>query len=143
MSITNLNLNIDSIDQLAEAGKTVYTFSANQKIFLFYGDMGAGKTTFIKAICKNLGVTEETSSPTFSIVNEYQSPQGIIYHFDFYRLKAESEAFDFGYEDYFYSGNYCFIEWPEKIPNLLPEHYVKINLTAKDDGQRVLYAEIV
>ncbi|MNK97596.1 tRNA threonylcarbamoyladenosine biosynthesis protein TsaE [compost metagenome] len=83
--------------------------------------MGAGKTTFIKALCEVLEVQDNTSSPTFSIVNEYNSSKGPIFHFDFYRIKEEEEAYDFGYEDYFYSGNYCFVEWPNKIPNLIPE----------------------
>jgi len=110
--------------------------SATSRIFLFYGDMGAGKTTLIKALCEQLGVTEPATSPTFSIVNEYIGKDNKIYHFDFYRLKTETEAFDMGYEEYFYSDAYCFIEWPEKIPNLLPEHYNMVEITVQPDNSR-------
>ena len=109
-----------------------------QKILLFYGEMGAGKTTLIKAFCAALGVKDSVSSPTFSIVNEYHYPAGIIYHFDFYRLKNQTEALDLGVEEYFYSGNYCLIEWPEKIPDLLPENYLKISIEVQSDQQRKL-----
>ncbi|MVN20171.1 tRNA (adenosine(37)-N6)-threonylcarbamoyltransferase complex ATPase subunit type 1 TsaE [Mucilaginibacter arboris] len=110
----------------------------NQKILLFYGEMGAGKTTFIKAFCAALVVTDTVSSPTFSIVNEYEYPEGIVYHFDFYRLKNQAEALDIGVEEYFYSGNYCLIEWPEKIPDLLPENSLKILVEVQPDQQRKL-----
>ncbi|HLA56621.1 MAG TPA: tRNA (adenosine(37)-N6)-threonylcarbamoyltransferase complex ATPase subunit type 1 TsaE [Flavobacterium sp.] len=108
------------------------------KVILFNGEMGAGKTTFIKALSKELGVTDTTSSPTFSLVNEYQSNDGLVYHFDVYRLKSETEALDMGIEEYLYSGNWCFIEWAEKIPNLLPEVYSVVNLWALPDGNRKL-----
>ena len=98
--------------------------------------MGMGKTTFIKELCRQLGVDGVVSSPTFSIVNEYDSKGESIYHFDFYRLKNEQEAYDFGYEEYFYSGNYCFVEWPEKIENLLPEDAVLISITGDEHGNR-------
>jgi len=98
--------------------------------------MGAGKTTFVKHLCKQLNVQDSTSSPTFSIVNEYESPAGPVYHFDFYRIKDEQEAFDFGYEEYFYSGAYCFVEWPEKIPNLLPEEAKEIHISILDATTR-------
>lgn len=95
----------------------------SEKVIAFKGEMGAGKTTMINALCKAFGVEDATSSPTFSLVNEYEGADGeILYHFDFYRLEDESEAFDMGYEDYFYSGNFCFIEWPEKVVNLLPDN---------------------
>lgn len=97
-----------------------------------------GKTTLIKELCRQLGVKENVSSPTFSIVNEYAAKEGNIYHFDFYRLKDEQEAFDFGYEEYFYSGEYCFVEWPEKIENLLPEDAVSISITANSEGERTI-----
>jgi tRNA threonylcarbamoyladenosine biosynthesis protein TsaE len=109
-----------------------------QKILLFYGEMGAGKTTFIKAFCAALGVEDNVSSPTFSIVNEYAYPKGVIYHFDFYRLKTQTEALDLGLEEYLYSGNYCLIEWPEKIPDLLPENYLQILIEVQPDQQRKL-----
>lgn len=109
-----------------------------KKIFAFYGSMGAGKTTFIKSICESMGVTDPISSPTFSIVNEYLSADGHkIYHFDFYRIKSLDEAYDMGCEEYLYSNAYCFIEWPEKVAELLPENYVKVNITVKDE-QRVI-----
>jgi tRNA threonylcarbamoyladenosine biosynthesis protein TsaE len=98
--------------------------------------MGAGKTTLIKELCKQLQVTDQAASPTFSIVNEYHSPQGNVYHFDFYRLKEEQEALDLGYEEYFFSGNYCFIEWPEKIPNLLPEEVVSVTIELGEKNER-------
>jgi tRNA threonylcarbamoyladenosine biosynthesis protein TsaE len=116
-------------------------FAADARIFLFYGDMGAGKTTLIKAICEHLGVTEPATSPTFAIVNEYVGGKQKIYHFDFYRLKNESEALDMGYEEYFYSGACCFIEWPEKIPSLLPEHYVSVKISVTGEGSRAINIE--
>ena len=109
----------------------------NRNVFAFYGEMGAGKTTFIKAICSTLGVTETITSPTFSIVNEYEKSEGEpIFHFDFYRIKNIEEAYDFGYEDYFYSGHLCFIEWPELVEPLLPENVVKVQIVIEDNGQR-------
>lgn len=116
-----------------------YFLAANPpKVVLFKGEMGAGKTTFIKALCLALGVKSPTSSPTFSLVNEYEATEGLIYHFDMYRLKNETEALDFGIEDYLYSGNWCFIEWPEKIPNLIPDVHLVVSLTVTADGKRLL-----
>ncbi len=113
----------------------------DKKIFAFYGEMGVGKTTLITAICKELGVTDGISSPTFSLVNEYKSAKGEkIFHFDFYRIKSISEAYDMGYEDYFYTNAYCFIEWPEKIEELLPENCIKIKMSKKGEA-RVLLME--
>ena len=109
------------------------------KVILFHGEMGVGKTTLIKQLCKNLGVTTATSSPTFSLVNEYETIENqSIYHFDFYRLKNETEALDMGADDYFYSGNWCFIEWADKIPNLIPEDHVLISIQVLEDGTRHL-----
>ncbi len=113
-------IEVNQLSELDHAAKLLLKSFPDDRVFLFYGNMGAGKTTFIKAICEVLEVQDNTSSPTFSIVNEYKSSKGPIFHFDFYRIKEEEEAYDFGYEDYFYSGNYCFVEWPNKIPNLLP-----------------------
>ena len=111
----------------------------NHKIFAFYGEMGAGKTTFIKALCKEAGVTDMVSSPTFALVYEYRTTSGIvIYHFDFYRIKTPSELFDLGYEDYLYSGNICFIEWPELAENLLPKETVKVKIDINPDNTRRL-----
>jgi tRNA threonylcarbamoyladenosine biosynthesis protein TsaE len=110
-----------------------------EKVILFNGEMGAGKTTFIKALCAALGVHDATASPTFSLVNEYVSDTGeILYHFDVYRLKNEMEALDMGIEEYLYSGNYCFIEWAEKIPNLVPERHSVVTLSVLPDGNRKL-----
>ena len=135
-----MEFNISSAEELAGVAEQVLKFAGNERVFLFYGDMGAGKTTFIKQLCSVLGVVDATSSPTFSIVNEYSSPSGSVFHFDFYRLKRESEAMDLGYEDYFYSGNYCFIEWPEKIPNLLPNNFIKIEIKVTGETERRIYA---
>ena len=108
-----------------------------RNVFAFYGEMGAGKTTLIKAICNALDVNETVTSPTFAIINEYKRSNGEpIFHFDFYRIKDMEEAYDFGYEDYFYSGQLCFIEWPELIEPLLPENVVKVQIVIEDNGQR-------
>ena len=111
------------------------------KIICFSGEMGAGKTTFIKALVKNLGGEDSGNSPTFGLVNQYNHPSGKIlgYHFDFYRLNDELEALDIGVEEYFYSGNYCLVEWPEKIPNLLPDRYLQVSLEVQPDQRRTIY----
>jgi tRNA threonylcarbamoyladenosine biosynthesis protein TsaE len=109
------------------------------KVILFHGEMGVGKTTLIKQLCKTLGVTSTTSSPTFSLVNEYETIDNqIVYHFDFYRLKNEMEALDMGADDYFYSGNWCFIEWAEKIPSLIPDEHAVITIELVENGKRHL-----
>ena len=125
-------------EALPDAAKWLIDNAGDKRVFVFQAPMGAGKTTFIKAICDFLKVEDSTSSPTFSIVNEYSSAQGPIYHFDFYRLKNEQEAFDLGYEEYFYSDNYCFIEWPEKIPNLIPEDAAIVQIEVADDQSRTI-----
>lgn len=132
---------VDKVEDLAAAAERMIAQYPQERIFLFYGHMGAGKTTFINALCAALEVQDSTSSPTFSIVNEYASSHGPLFHFDFYRLKDESEALDLGYEEYFYSGNYCFVEWPEKIENLLPSHYLKITIEAIDNQSRSISVE--
>lgn len=110
----------------------------NSKIFLFYGEMGVGKTSFIKKFCEELRVSDTVSSPTFSIVNQYSNVNDeIIYHFDFYRTEKKEEVFDIGYEEYLFSSSYCFIEWPEKIEDLLPTNYLKINMKL-DDNNRII-----
>jgi tRNA threonylcarbamoyladenosine biosynthesis protein TsaE len=120
-----------TLEQLSTIAKSILDDFGNKKIFLFYGSMGAGKTTLIKELVHQLGIEDVANSPTFAIVNEYLSKEkGTIYHFDFYRLEEETEALDMGYEDYFYSDSYCFVEWPEKIPNLLPENVIKIDIIA-------------
>jgi tRNA threonylcarbamoyladenosine biosynthesis protein TsaE len=111
-------------------------FAGNVKTFLFEGDMGAGKTTLIKSICTELGMKEMASSPTYSIVNEYEYPGGKIYHFDFFRIKTQNEAYDIGFEEYLASGDFCFIEWPQNIPDLWPQNYVKITISVGEVGLR-------
>jgi len=133
-----MDVPVKSIDDLKIAANKLIQFGEQEKIFLFYGDMGAGKTTFIKSLCACLGAKENVTSPTFSIVNEYRGATNKIYHFDFYRLKKQDEALDMGYEEYFYSGDYCFIEWPEKIAGLLPKHYVRVNIQILSNNQRML-----
>ena len=130
--------NLHSLD--SAASQILSTFSEH-RVFALFGKMGAGKTTFIKALCRRLHVKDIVNSPTFAIVNEYINTEGeSIYHFDFYRLKKESEAIDIGYEEYIYSGCYCFMEWPEMIENLLPERYITIRLEADDDTEvRTIY----
>lgn len=123
-----------------EIGKVAERLLKNSasKVFLFYGKMGVGKTTLIKELVKQLGVAEISNSPSFSIVNEYGTPQGTIYHFDFYRIKDIHEAFDIGLEDYLYNGDYIFIEWPEKIDGLLPQDANKIIIEKNENGSRTL-----
>ena len=131
-----LQLESNSLEDLGELAKQIVNLT-DQKVFAFYGEMGAGKTTLIKKIVEVLGSNDEVSSPTYSLVNEYFSETaGTIYHFDFYRIESEDEVFDIGFEDYLYSSHYCFIEWPEKIANLLPSSYVKV--TIKDQESKRL-----
>jgi tRNA threonylcarbamoyladenosine biosynthesis protein TsaE len=125
-----------SLEQIDEVASQILEANPN-KVILFHGEMGVGKTTLIKALAKALGVKDATSSPTFSLVNEYQASENkLVYHFDVYRLKNENEAYDMGIEDYLYSGNWCFIEWAEKIPNLIPELHSVIELKLAADGKR-------
>lgn len=134
-----MELEINGLQDLAEAANKLITFAGENNVIIFDGPMGAGKTTFIKEICKSLGVADVVSSPTFSIVNEYLSQANTpVYHFDFYRIKNIQEAYDIGYEEYFYSGHLCLVEWPEKIAELLPEHYVKVQITPIDEERRHL-----
>ena len=133
-----MQLIVNHLAQLPQAAQQVLEFAETEKNFLFYGDMGAGKTTLIKEICKQLGTNDTTSSPTFSIINEYKLADQAIFHFDFYRLKNQNEAFDLGYEDYFYANQYCLIEWPEKIPDLLPPNYLKIEIKSINENERFI-----
>ncbi|MFR0677112.1 tRNA (adenosine(37)-N6)-threonylcarbamoyltransferase complex ATPase subunit type 1 TsaE [Dysgonomonas mossii] len=133
----NINIKIESLDKIDEAALEFIRAMGDNTVFAFHGDMGAGKTTFIKAVCENLGVSDTINSPTFAIVNEYRSDSGeLIYHFDFYRINKIEEVFDFGYEDYFYSGSLCFIEWPEKVDTLLPKDTVNVYVKVQEDGSR-------
>lgn len=136
-----MDIRTTSPADLATAARKVLEAGGDNRIYLFYGEMGAGKTTLIKAICKELGITDEVTSPTFSIVNEYEGTDGPVYHFDFYRLKNHSEALDMGYEEYFYSGNYCFIEWPEKIADLVPDTYAGVRIYIQDNQSRLITVE--
>ena len=131
------SITIKSEQELGKVVEFVRPFTEKNKVVAFYGPMGVGKTTFIKALCKALGVVDIVNSPTFSIVNEYSTKDdGVIYHFDFYRIEKPEEAYDFGYEDYFYSTSLCLIEWPEKISELLPEETLRIKITEENDGSR-------
>jgi tRNA threonylcarbamoyladenosine biosynthesis protein TsaE len=124
---------------LPVAAKRILDCTSGQKILAFYGSMGAGKTTIIKAVCKVLGAVDIISSPTFTLVNEYKTNKGeVLYHIDFYRIKKMEEVFDFGIEEYFLSGSYCFMEWPELIEEILPPETVKIRITVGNEEQRIL-----
>jgi tRNA threonylcarbamoyladenosine biosynthesis protein TsaE len=138
---------IKDMQHIAEAAQQFVNIIGDRRVFAFYGHMGAGKTTFVKAICEQLGVQDVITSPTFAIVNEYtvgswplaiSSQPTAIYHFDFYRIKKLEEVYDMGYEDYFYSGALCFIEWPELIEELLPDDAVKVSISEQEDGSRVV-----
>ena len=132
-----MEIKINSLDNIHEAAKAFLAGMGTAKVFAFYGKMGAGKTTFIKAICEELGVSDVITSPTFALVNEYTAGNGAaIYHFDFYRIKTLAEVYDMGYEDYFYGGNLCFLEWPELIEEILPEDATKVTITEEADGSR-------
>ena len=132
-----MEIRISNLELIREAAREFIQHIGEHRVFAFYGEMGAGKTTFIKAICEELGVEDVITSPTFAIVNEYGLPDGdCIYHFDFYRIKKLEEVYDMGFEDYFYSGALCFIEWPELIEEVLPEDAVKVNITENADGSR-------
>lgn len=137
-----MEISIKSLEQIDEAAIEFIKTMGDNTVFAFHGDMGAGKTTFIKAICENLGVSDTINSPTFAIINEYRSDSAeLIYHFDFYRIKNEEEAFDFGYEDYFFSGSLCFIEWPERIESLLPRDTVHVTINVSENNSRKVTIE--
>ena len=151
---------VNDLEHIGEAARQFISQIGNRRVFAFYGQMGAGKTTFIKAICEELGVQDVITSPTFAIVNEYSLPptpscreeeptgakslpyggrsEGALYHFDFYRIKKLEEVYDMGYEDYFYSGALCFVEWPELIEELLPEDAVRVSINKQEDGCRIV-----
>ena len=158
-----MEIRIQNLDTIREAAHEFIQQMGESRVFAFYGKMGSGKTTFIKAVCEELGVKDVITSPTFAIVNEYSLPpapshwrgcsdasevspsrgrlEGALYHFDFYRIKKLEEVYDMGYEEYFYSGNYCFIEWPELIEPLLPDDAVRVTITEEADGSRLLRVE--
>ena len=138
-----MEIKIQSLDQIHEAARQFIAEMGDNTVFALYGKMGAGKTTFIKAVCEELGVSDVITSPTFAIVNEYRSDTAgeLIYHFDFYRIKKLEEVYDMGYEDYFYSGALCFIEWPELVEELLPGNTIKVTIEEIENGERI--AQIV
>ncbi len=140
-----MQFKIESLNEIAAVAAKFVDFIENhfqqkgisEKCVAFYGSMGVGKTTFITEVCRRMGVNDNISSPTFSIINEYKTDNGgLIFHFDMYRIESEIEAYDFGYEDYFYSGNFCFIEWPEKICNILPDSTLKVKIEENIDSSR-------
>ena len=133
-----MELRIENIEHIRETARQFIEHMGDHKVFAFYGKMGAGKTIFIKAVCEELGVEDVITSPTFAIINEYEAGEGTIYHFDFYRIKKLEEVYDMGYEDYFYSGALCLIEWPELIEEVLPEDAVKVEIKEKEDGSRAI-----
>lgn len=127
---------VNCISELNDLSKIILKIRNDRDVICLYGEMGVGKTALIKVICKDLGVEDNVSSPTFSIVNEYVTVEGkSVYHFDFYRLENEEEALDMGYEEYFYNGALCFVEWPEKIPSLLPEKVMKVKITKEKESR--------
>ena len=142
-----MELHINSIGSIRETAREFVKHIGDHRVFAFYGTMGAGKTTFIKAICEELGVNDVITSPTFAIVNEYTPsspllpPSSKIHHFDFYRVKRLEEVYDMGYEDYFYSDSLCFIEWPELIEELLPDDTVRVTINEQPDGSRLVSME--
>ena len=134
----------NSLKDLEPAAEKMINTFPEQRVFAFYGRMGAGKTTFIQALCRYLGTPDNITSPTFALINEYQTNSSQpVYHMDFYRIKDMEEVFDLGYEDYLYSGEYCLIEWPEKIEPLLPEEYVKVEIELGRNNERYLSAQIL
>jgi len=139
-----MEIRISNLDNIRTAAREFIENMGEARVFAFYGKMGAGKTTFVKAICEELGVEDVITSPTFAIINEYTTSDvrhpSTIYHFDFYRIKKLDEVYDMGYEDYFYSGALCFIEWPELIEEILPDDAVRVSITEQEDGSRLVSA---
>ena len=134
-----MEIKIENIDHIREAAREFIQHIGDHRVFAFYGKMGAGKSTFVTAHCEELGVDDVITSPTFAIVNEYTSGEGdSIFHFDFYRIKKIEEVYDMGYEDYFYSGSLCFIEWPELIEDILPDDAIRVNIAEQEDGSRLV-----
>lgn len=138
-----MEIKIQSLEHIHEAAREFIAAMGDNTVFALYGKMGAGKTSFIKALCQELGVEDVVTSPTFAVINEYRSDIAgeLIYHFDFYRIKKLEEVYDMGYEDYFYSGALCFIEWPELVEELLPGNTIKVTIEELEDGSRKLTME--
>lgn len=138
-----MKVGIDNLGQLPDVARKLLEAFSDERFFAFFGKMGVGKTTLIKEICAALGVEDVVCSPTFAIVNEYTTAEDEpVYHFDFYRMNSIREAYDIGYEEYFYSGCYCFTEWTEKIEEILPERYVRVEIT-EEEGRRTLEANLI
>ena len=136
-------IEIKGIEEYPAAAREFIHKMEERRIFAFYGTMGAGKTTFIKSLCEEMGVTDAINSPTFAIVNEYSdSNDNTIYHFDFYRIKSIAEVYNMGYEEYFYSNAYCFLEWPELVEELLPEEHIKVLIEEGENGERTITVEL-
>ncbi len=134
-----MTIELKTIEQLPEAARQFLSLIKNPCVIAFYGSMGAGKTTFIKALCEQMGVKDVVTSPTFALINEYKRPnEQSIFHFDFYRINRPEEAYDFGYEDYFYGNNLCLVEWPEKIEQLIPHDALKVRITVNADDSRTI-----
>ena len=133
-----IEIQIPSLDKIADAAREFVEQIGDKRVFAFYGGMGAGKTTFIKAVCEQLGVKDAVTSPTFAIVNEYASDLGPVYHFDFYRIKNLGEVMDLGFEDYAYSDNFCLMEWPGLIEDLLPDNTVNVHIAETSNGMRTV-----
>lgn len=137
-----MNIHISDKNRLKDAARKFLRETGGIHLFAFYGQMGAGKTTFIKSICRELGVTDIVTSPTFTLINEYKRPgKTPVYHIDFYRIKNTNEVFDFGFEEYIDGSSYCFMEWPEKIESLLPPEALKVFITVNEDGSRSVKAD--
>ena len=141
----DITFEINSIEELSKVSDLLLDWREKSNIIAFYGTMGAGKTTLVKNLCQKLGVSDEVNSPTFALVNEYQTETfDSIFHFDFYRIKSLEEVFDIGYEDYFYGGSLCLLEWPELIDPLMPEHFIKVEITHGDaDTSRKIRCSLV
>ena len=138
------SVKVNGLEGLQQAAKELINTFQGKRVFALYGKMGAGKTTFIQSICKQLGSDDNVTSPTFALINEYTTPDlSSIFHFDFYRIENLEEAFDLGYEDYIYSGNYCLIEWPEMIESLLPESFVEVRIEVDQDDSRHITAKSI
>ena len=137
--MSELIIKIENLDEYHAAAKKFVAAMKDNRIFAFYGSMGTGKTTFIKSVCEEMGVEESINSPTFAIVNEYETGEGeTVFHFDFYRIKSLAEVYNMGYEEYLYSNAYCFLEWPELIEELLPEETVRVEINEENDGTRTI-----
>lgn len=141
----DITFEINNIDELSKVSELLISWRDKSNIIAFYGTMGAGKTTLIKNLCGKLGVNDEVNSPTFALVNEYQTETlDSVFHFDFYRIKSLEEVFDIGYEDYFYGGSLCLLEWPELIDPLMPEHFIKVEITLGDtDTSRKIKCSLI